>query len=148
MQNSIFTTNEVYSIIRLYYLNNFPDKSPEKERKISQNNSQKTIIYTNILSEKLKAFGIYANVINSNDGVYDLEVLDSTFEEAKSDEERVQTENRIATLKKDLNNLMLDIVNMHRWLVAEEYIETLGDAYGNLNFIMKTKFIDKKTLII
>lgn len=149
MQSNFFTINELYSIIRGYYLNKFPDKSPEKENKASRNNIQKTIIYTNILSEKLKDYGIYANVINSNDdGVYHLEVLDETFDAAKSNEETAQIKNKIENLEKELNNLMLDIVNMHRWLVAENYIETTGDSYGILNFIMTTKFIDKKILIL
>lgn len=146
MNNKLYNANELYVMIREYYMNRFPhsanyDITPQKEN-----------IFSDILTQYLYKRGYPANVkINNGNFIiarsYSLERAVGELIGMPADKQETIINFIEKTLADDFENLMSDIIAMHRWLVQDGYISK--STSGNKEQLhMTTKFIDKKVFTI
>lgn len=145
MINDIYSANELYKMIRNYYINLFPQEGSYERI------SEQRDIYTEILSDHVKGdgfpvfVGFEPNIFSGPKQYFAKKILEDMVHLPESEQRRI-IDFVDVELTKNLNKVMTDIIDMHTWLVNEGYIIKRVEN-KTTTLYMSTKFLDKDVLI-
>lgn len=145
MINDIYSANELYEMIRNYYIKIFPQEGSYE--KISEQRD----IYTEILADHMKGDGFpvfvgFEPTMLSGPKQYLVEkILEDMVKLPESEQRRIMDFVDVE-LPRKLNKVMTDIIDMHTWLVNEGYIIKRVEN-KTTTLYMSTKFLDKDILM-
>ena len=145
MINDIYSANELYEMIRNYYIKIFPQECSYK--KISEQKD----IFTEIFADHMKSDGFpvfvgFEPTAFSGPKQYLVEkILEDMVKLPESEQIRIMDFVDVE-LPRKLNKIMTDIIDMHTWLVNEGYIIKRVEN-KTTTLYMSTKFLDKDVLM-
>ncbi|MGL6466225.1 hypothetical protein ACSZNP_00510 [Aeromonas hydrophila] len=146
MKNKLCDANKIYEMIRDYYIDLFPHHASYE---ISPKNKN---IFSDILTgfHYKKGFPVAININDENYSLarsYSVERVVEDMVGLSREQQNKVIDYVDNILSDDFENLMSDIIEMHRWLVQDGYINKVTAGQKERLF-MTTRFIDKKAFII